>query len=186
MDAVRLIIITVPPPAVRMELSGFRAGCAAVAASYAACVYPPHVTLRTGVLVPEADLSRVLDDFGRLLAGVERFEMRTGAIVSRTIARDGGEIPIVALEIEPSPSLLALNARLLGYEPYRASDRTAFWPHLTLAFQDLSPGGQRRLEAYLAARDELRARRFSWVCDNVSLYRQRGRGWHPQAILGLG
>jgi 2'-5' RNA ligase len=185
MDGVRLIIITVPPPAVQAELAGLRAICSGVSQSHAAAAYPPHVTLRTGVIVPKDELEFFLDEFGGLLGGVGPFEIRTGEILFRTIPRDHGVVPIVALEIEPSAALVSLNARLLQYQPYRASDRTAFWPHLTLAFQDLSPEGRLRLEQYLAAGEELRSRRFAWHCDNVALYRQHGRRWQPHHVFRL-
>jgi 2'-5' RNA ligase len=185
MVGVRLIIITVPPTAVQAELSLLRANCSGVSSSHAAAAYPPHVTLRTGVIVPPRGMSAFLAEFGRLLEEIEPFELRTGEIVFRTILRDSGEVPIVALEIEPSAALLSLNARLLGYKTYRANDRTGFWPHLTLAFQDLSPAGLRNLERYLAAREDLRSLRLTWTCDNVSLYRQRGRRWQPHHLYQL-
>jgi 2'-5' RNA ligase len=185
MDGVRLIIITVPPPAVRTELAGLRRICSEVSSSHAAAAYPPHVTLRTGLIVPQAAMGTFLDEFGCLLEGVGPFEIATGDIVFRTISRDHGAVPIVALEIEPSAALVSLNARLLRYQPYRASGRTSFWPHLTLAFQDLSAEGRLRLEQYIAAGGELRARRFAWCCDNVSLYRQQGVRWQPHHVFRL-
>lgn len=185
MERVRLIIITVPPPAVLVEISGLRAICSGIASSFAATAYPPHVTLRTGVIVPRVEMGTFLSSFDRLLEGVRPFEIRTEEIVFRAMPREEGVLPIVALEIEPSAKLLTLNARLLQYEPYRASGRTSFWPHLTLVFQDLSVAGRRRLERYLADREELRSRRFSWICDNVSLYRLRGRCWQPYHVSRL-
>lgn len=185
MDGVRLIIITVPPLAVQEELCLLRASCSGVSFSHAAAAYPPHVTLRTGVIVPQLGMRAFLDEFGLLLAEIKPFEIRTGEIVTRTMLRDAGEVPIVALEIEPNAALLSLNARLLEYETYRASDRTLFWPHLTLAFQDLSPDGLRNLERYLAAREDIRSRHFGWTCDNVSLYRQRGSHWQPHHVYKL-
>ena len=185
MDGVRLIIITVPPPAVRAELLGLRAVCAGVSSSYAAAAYPPHVTLRTGVVVPEAAMEGFLAEFGRLLEGVRPFAIRTGDVVFGSVARDAGEQPIVALEVDPSPELTGLNARLLRYTPHHRSDRTLFWPHLTLAFEDLTEEGRGRLEKYLAAREELRARRFAWRCDNVSLYRRTGPLWQPFHVYRL-
>jgi len=185
MDGVRLIIITVPPPTVRAELSMLRATCSEVSSSQAAAAYPPHVTLRTGVVVPQAKMGSFLDEFGCFLEGVRPFEIQTADIVFRTIARDQGVVPIAALEIEPSRMLVSLNARLLRYQPYRASGRTSFWPHLTLAFQDLSTAGRQRLENYITDREEIRSRRFAWTCDNVSLYRLRGRCWQPYHVYRL-
>jgi 2'-5' RNA ligase len=185
MDGIRLIIITVPPPAVQTELAELRTICSEISASRAAAAYPPHVTLRTGVIVPPAAMGSFLDEFGLLLAGAAPFEIRTADIVSRTISRDEGVVPIVALEIEPSAELDALNARLLRYARYRASGRTSFWPHLTLAFQDLTPEGRRRLETHLAAHEEFRTRRFSWRCDNVALYRRSGSRWQPHQVYKL-
>lgn len=185
MDAIRLIIITVPPPAVQSELAGLRAICSGVSASHAAAAYPPHVTLRTGVIVPQAAMGTFLDEFGCLLDGVGPFAIATGGIVFRTSSRDEGVVPIVALEIEPSAELVSLNARLLRYRPYPASGRTGFWPHLTLAFQDLSTEGLRKLERHFAAREELRSRRFAWLCDNVSLYRLDGSRWRPHQVYKL-
>ena len=53
MSDVRFIIITVPPPALSVLLESARAAAASLTRTCAALAYPPHVTLRTGALVPE-------------------------------------------------------------------------------------------------------------------------------------
>jgi Bacterial phosphonate metabolism protein (PhnI) len=50
---VRFVIITVPPPELSVLLESTRAAAASLTRSCAALAYPPHITLRTGAVVPE-------------------------------------------------------------------------------------------------------------------------------------
>jgi hypothetical protein len=52
---------------------------------------------------------------------------------------------LVGYRMALDEKLAGLNRRLLGYAPWRASNRVYFQPHLTLAFDDLDREGFRRV-----------------------------------------
>jgi hypothetical protein len=62
-NGTRLIIITVPPPDVAAALHRARSEAARLTGSVAALAYPPHLTLRTGAVVPADGTHAFLEGF---------------------------------------------------------------------------------------------------------------------------
>jgi 2'-5' RNA ligase len=184
-DRIRLVIITVPPPEVAEAVEALRAPLCRMADSRAALAYPPHVTLRTGVRVPPASLDAFLAEFGRVVSGLAPFPVRTEGIDFLTYGDEGREKYLVACRIAPTEPLRRLNRRLLAYRKWRKSDRTAFHPHMTLVFDDLSREDWLRLRTHIEAHPETYARTFDWTVDHVGLYERRGERWQPRAVLPL-
>ena len=114
----------------------------------------PHITLRTGVIVPETALSDFIIEFGRLLNGERAFPVCTEGIFCGTYEQDNGPRPIVCYRIRKERPLLALNKKLLSYHKFRQSDRTCFEPHLTIAYEDLTFEGFATIQHHLATRNE--------------------------------
>lgn len=181
----RLIMITVPPPAVCDAINAVRRPLAALADSAVALSYPPHVTLRTGAVVPLDQLQPFVDGLQVLLQDVSPFILTAQGIHMGTYERDDGPQPIVAFKITPSHALLALNQRLLTYRQYRKSERTAFKPHLSIAYEDLSMANYEKLCAHIKTQPELQTRAFEWTCDNVSLYEKVDQRWVPYHVIQL-
>lgn len=184
-DTIRLVIITVPPPEVANAVQRLREPLCHRAKSVAALAYPPHVTLRTGVRVPPAEMESFLAAFGALCREHRPFPIRTDGIRYLTYDDAGVEKYIVGYAVAPSAPLRALNRHLLTYRKYRKSDRTAFHPHMTLVFDDLSRADWHALRAYIEAHPESFARSFEWICDHVGLYVLRDGRWEPYAVLPL-
>jgi 2'-5' RNA ligase len=182
---VRFILITVPPLEVAVELEAVREELNRLAGSCAALNYPPHVTLRTGFLVPEEEIPNFLYEFRRCFDGEKAFHIRTDGIYCGLYEQDNGSQYIVCYRIKKEEGLLRLNKTLLSYRKYRKSDRTLFDPHLTIAYEDLSFEGFERLRHDIENRPELRRRQFSWKCDNAGLYLKNGDRWELYRIFSL-
>ena len=181
-EAARFIIITTPPPEVAQRIEAARRLISGIGGSRAALDYPPHVTLRTGALVPAPLVSTFIDAFEAVLGRWDPFPIRADGLW-RTAYRDRGqEKYLVGYRIMKDPPLAALNARLLSYTTWRASNRLHFEPHLTLAFDDLDLDGFVRIEHWLDENPYNLPKGFTWACDNVGLFRREGDTWTPYKV----
>jgi 2'-5' RNA ligase len=176
-DAVRFIIITIPPHDVAVQIDEARRLVCGIGGSEAALAYPPHVTLRTGALVPGPMISSFIEAFGAVVGRWEPFPIKTESLW-RTSYRDREkEKYLVGYRIAKEPALRALNERLLRCSMWRASSRIHFEPHLTLAFDDLDFDGFERIGRWISANPDCLPKEFSWTCDNVGLFRREGDTW---------
>jgi 2'-5' RNA ligase len=181
-EAARFIIITTPPPDVAERIDMARRRVCTIGHARAALAYPPHVTLRTGALVPAPLVSTFINGFEAVVDGWDPFAIRTDGLW-RTAYRDRGEEKfLVGYRIVKDPPLAALNARLLGYTTWRASDRLHFEPHLTLAFDDLDLDGFVRVEHWLDENPDSLPKEFTWICDNVGLFRREEDTWTAHKV----
>ncbi len=180
--AVRFIVITTPPHEVASQIDEARRRMCEIGGSRAALAYPPHVTLRTGALVPALMISSFIEAFGAAVGRWDPFPVRTEGLW-RTSYRDGEkEKYLVGYRVAKEPALLALNERLLRCSTWRASSRIQFEPHLTLAFDDLDQDGFTRIEHWLNENPNSFPKEFSWTCDNVGLFRREGETWIPYKL----
>jgi 2'-5' RNA ligase len=181
-EAVRFIVITTPPPEVGRPIDEARQLVSGISGSRAALAYPPHVTLRTGMLVPAALVSSFLDGFEVVVAGWEPFLIRTDGLWITSYRDRGKEKFLVGYRVVKDPGLTTLNRRLLAYTTWRASNRLSFEPHLTLAFDDLDLDGFVRVQHWLNDSPGVLPQAFSWTCDNVGLFRREGDSWCPYKV----
>lgn len=183
MRPIRFIIITVPPPEVAARIDSARRAVCKLADSHAALAYPPHVTLRTGVLVPGESVSRFIQDFKGVVGTWEPFPLSTEGFLTTSYPSDGALKWLVGYRVRKDEALVTLNRRLLSYEPYRASGRLDFQPHVTLAFDDLTKEGFSRACGYLTPRPADVPETFQWACDSVGLYSLEGDLWTPYVVF---
>jgi 2'-5' RNA ligase len=176
-NPVRFIIITVLPKEVARRFDEARRSVCEIGGSQAALAYPPHVTLRTGALVPGESVDAFLTEFGETVGRWDPFPMATEGLLV-TDYRDGERRKyLVGYQIRKDPELVILNERLLRYEKWRASNRLHFEPHLTLAFDDLTEEGIQRVRLWLDENPSELPVGLQWSCDNVSLYKRHGDRW---------
>jgi 2'-5' RNA ligase len=176
-EAVRFIVITTPPCDVVARIDEVRRRVNEIGGSRAALAYPPHVTLRTGALVPAPLVSKFLDSFDAVVGRWSPFAIRTDGVWQTSYRDRDQEKFLVGYRIVKDPPLAQLNERLLRCTTWRASDRLHFEPHLTLAFDDLDRDGFRRVADWLRENPAELPSGFEWTCDNVGLYRREGEEW---------
>ena len=179
---VRFIIITVPPDEVVDRISRFRQKVCEMGKSVHSLAYPPHVTLRTGAIVPEEHINSFIEEFSQNIGNWKPFTIRTDGILKSSYP-DGNIIKyFIGYRVIKDPPLASLNERLLSYRKYIKSNRQYFMPHLTLAFDDLKEKNFYSVSSYLDEHPEETPQGFEWLCDNVSLYSLRAKSWQPYRI----
>jgi 2'-5' RNA ligase len=185
METIRFIIITLPPRQLRERLQRFQERLAEVGVTRTALHYPPHVTLRTGSLVPVGKMEQYIKEFGHTVQTVRPCEIISDGIRHGTYQGDGGTGYYVFYRIALTEPLLAFHQTLLSYTPYKKQGNHDFIPHLTLAFDDLTPEGRDRIMDYLAHHPELVPPDFCFAIDNVSLYIQNNGRWVPHTVFSV-
>jgi len=179
---VRFIVITTTPREVERGIDEARRRVCEVGACRAALAYPPHVTLRTGALVPAPLVARFLEAFGAAVGRWAPFPIRTDGLWQTSYRDRDLEKYLVGYRIAKDAPLAELNERLLCCTTWRASDRRHFEPHLTLAFDDLDREGYQRVCQWLRGNPSALPTGFQWTCDNVGLYVRDGEEWVPYRI----
>lgn len=176
-DPVRFVIITALPRPAADVFDQARRAVSRVGRCRAALAYPPHVTLRTGALVPHECLDVFLKEIGQTVGAWDAFLIRTGGLLFTTYSEGSARKQLIGYEIQKDAPLMELNARLLRYEKWRASDRLVFQPHITLAFDDLTEEGAQSVRVWLDQDPAALPDSFQWTCDNVGVYRRVGGLW---------
>jgi 2'-5' RNA ligase len=184
MNIIRLIIITVLPDEIADLIQRLRAPICKKYQAQWALTYPPHVTLRTGVRVPEDRMEEFLTEFGRHINGSGSFTIRTDKVHHSTMEYEGECKFFLYFPVLQDDGLMQLNHHLLAYQKYRKSDKTSFHPHVTLLWDNLTADEQKEVQAYVDHDARFQVG-FEWQCDNVSLYVQQQQQWVPFHIYPL-
>lgn len=179
MADLRFIIIAVPPPGTAAEIQALREPLCRKYGALWALSYPPHVTLRTGAVVPEEKAGEFCDRFAATLAGVGAFAMRAGPARHGRMSYEGEEHFFLYLPVMLDQPLAELNRRLLSYTAYRKSVCTEFKPHLTLLWGDLPKAEESTLAAKADAGTPPFGTAWAWRCATVSLYCKKDGSWVP-------
>jgi len=184
-DLIRLIVITVPPKPVAEAITWFREPLCREYNDPWALSYPPHVTLRTGVLVPEKEMGRFIREFGKKIGGQASFMIQTDKVRVGATVYEGQEKAFVYLPVIKDAALVRLNRHLLTYTRYRKSPKQEFEPHVTLFLGNVCPERIVDLRTQIAKRASALNSPWAWRCDNVSLYSKKNGFWEPFHIYPL-
>jgi len=178
---VRFVIIHALAAGSAPGLEAARAAAREMTGSVQALRYPPHVTLRTGIVCPDDRADTVALEFlGHAARGRPARAWTTG-LRSEVYAPGHG---LVALGVASDGSLEALHRHLLEFTAWAKGPQTSFHPHLTIAFDDLDAAAAERLTAYLNE-PERRPADFGFTVDSVALYRETAERWVEVARVSL-
>lgn len=173
---IRFVIITLPPRAVQDAVEALRRPLNQAVGASAALRYPPHLTLRTGLVCPDERAAAVATSFLDHAATQRAVPVRTEGLLFAP--------GLVAWSLGATAGLLALHRGLLGFMDWAKGPQGAYTPHMTLAFDDLRPGAAERLQALIANRGEP-VPDFAWTVDHVALYHETPAGWVEYARTDL-
>ena len=169
----RFVIIHALPPGSAPGLEKARAAAHELTGTSQALRYPPHVTLRTGLVCPDELADSVALEFLGHAAKARPARAWTLGLRHELYAPDHG---LVALEVHSDGSLETLHRHLLEFKAWAKGPQAAFRPHLTVAFDDLDKAATARLAEHFA-RSENRLVDFGFTVDTVALYYERPEGW---------
>jgi 2'-5' RNA ligase len=184
MKTIRLIIITVLPDDIANLIQRLRAPICKKYQAHWALTYPPHVTLRTGVRIPENRIEEFLSEFGSHINDSGRFTIRTDKASHSIMDYEGERKFFLYLPVLQDDGLMQLNRHLLAYQKYRKSDKVSFHPHVTLLWDNLTHDEQKEVQAYVSHDARFQVG-LEWQCDNVSLYVQKQQQWVPFHVYPL-
>jgi 2'-5' RNA ligase len=175
----RLIIINVPPLPVVEAIERLRKPLCRKFNDSWALSYPPHVTLRTGVLVPDTEMKHFLKEFRKLIDGQGSFMIRTGRIRLKSVTFERERKTFVYLPVIKDAELDELNRRLISYTPYRKSLKRKFEPHVTFFLGNRNSNPIEKIKRQIDQNEKVFNFLCAWRCDNVSLYIQKRTTWKP-------
>jgi len=173
--SVRFIIISVLPEPPRIKVINMMTEISLLAAASRAIKYPPHITLRTGVLVPVGELDSFVEEFGEHTVKFEKSESHDGRIVTGNLELmkycDGGSLKNILLyPVGITEWLKALNKHLLMFRRFIKSDKTDFSPHISVAYDDLMDERLDDVKNYIIDHRNVFDERLEFDMDSVSLY----------------
>ncbi len=175
-DLVRLIVIAVAPEAVARLVRPLMRRLGDIAGCRRALEYPPHVTLRTGALVPREELDSYIGGFCDCCRVLASARIATEAFVHELYdARpDGPARHFYGYSVERTPGLTALHDDLRRYSAYIKAGHRPFRPHLSIAYDDISDAGSKKIDCWLEKNTGAIPNHIEWTCDSVALYRRAG------------
>lgn len=172
----RFIMISVPPEPLARDLRALQTLLGVESGALEALRYPPHVTLRTGMVCPDEASVEAVRAFGEHAARLDPVELRSeGPVASGYRDASGAERGFLGYRMELSPELLELHRGLLAFEPWRKGPQGAFEPHVSLCYHDLSPDSARSLlEGH---RPRIEALAPAWIVRAAELWEPDGGSW---------
>jgi len=128
---IRFIIIGVLPEPLRWEITEISEEFFNMSGSQTALTYPPHVTLRTGAIVPVSEIENYIEGFRKTVEIFRNKNLEKSLINISTpdwVDYRENEINkhLILYFIEKSKWLMELNKTLLEYKKYIKSNKTDF------------------------------------------------------------
>jgi len=178
-----LIVISIPPEEIQRKMARITQELSSLTGSTTALKYPPHVTLRTGFLIPQEKkaMEGWRRDFASHLSSVKPAMIQLdGILLHPYIDRTTEEKKyFFGLKVVLGDDLLAFHRQLLAFTPYRKRNQGEYHPHLSLCYGDLSKEGYEKIEPWLQSRESLRDERGSWLADEVVVCQEKEGKWEP-------
>lgn len=178
----RFVVISLPPAEIRDQIDALRRPLNALVGTHQALRYPPHITLRTGLVCPDDLAEEVSRSF---LAHAAQFG--PVSVVTRGVFFTSYGTPeargMVGWSVEASVGLMELHRNLLAYSAWQKGPQGPYQPHLTLAFDDLTPDGVEVIRRALAHQPPVPD--FAWTVDAVALYHEGPEGWVEWSSINL-
>ncbi len=173
----RFIFITTPPEPLLSELEAFRRELSLISGSRGALAYPPHITLRTGAILPHAEIPSFINGLRDHLRDASAAPIETAGHHFTEYHSGGVKKHILYYAIKLNRELMDLHRHLLEYRPFIKGQQAEYQPHLTLLFDDLSPEAHALLQQDSAITARLKNNECSWICEHLGLYHKTGDSW---------
>lgn len=139
-----------------------------------ALLYPPHITLRTGALVPEDKIEHYLSSFQNNIIGINPFYIKSNSCIFDTYIFEGKKNYFIGYSIFPEAELISLHKRLWDFSEYAKPRKKDFNPHISLAYKDLS------FEKFEEAKKNWQpsiTQPLEGLIDSISLYHFKNECW---------
>jgi 2'-5' RNA ligase len=178
MDAyTRFIIINVIPQPFYNVAFDMMKRCGINGNSKTALSYPPHLTLRTGVILENQNIPGFIKEFGEVVSLQGPLEVKINGIMTTDHFQDEENNYIAYYNVEKTEKLVNLNNLLLTYHKYKKSYKTDFQPHISICYGDLTRENYNRVASYINTNDSIKNFKTSYILENVCLYINKYGHW---------
>jgi 2'-5' RNA ligase len=184
-STIRLIIINVLPDHLCRLVNKIRKPICKAYGDEWALTYPPHVTLRTGVMAPCNIIDEFKSEFGKMLETCRPFAVKTQKARLINMAYEGESKVFLHYPVIKNAPLVDLNLYLLHYTRFRKSLKRRFNPHVTLFWGKLHSEKVKELGAMVSQGSKGMGLCHEWTLDNISLYVKKGAFWEPYHVYRL-
>jgi 2'-5' RNA ligase len=179
---IRFVIISVIPEPVFTELKKLSKELFELSGSITALLYPPHITIRTGAIVPIDEIDVFIKGFKIHVDKFHSQKIETEFIKTQKLTfteyyDNDVRKNMIAYFIEKNPWLVKLNETLNEYENYKKSFKKDFNPHISLAYDDLDTANFIKLKNFIWTKKEKYLKEFSFNLSDVSLFYQNDYGY---------
>ena len=180
-EVIRFVIISVLPEPVCSEIRALSEELCNMSGSKTALSYPPHITIRTGALVPFQKVDGYIEGFKSHVYGfvskkIEKDLLKTDRLVFTEYHDKGERKNMIAYFMRKSPWLKVLNKTLDQYRDFKKTPKKEFIPHISLAYDDLDDKKLSELKRYIGSKMDKFGKRFSFYLPKVSLYYKSDEG----------
>jgi len=182
----RFIVISVPPEPVAQAIRNLQETLSGRTGSREALRYPPHVTLRTGIVCPDVNAKDTALAFLEYAARLKAVDIVcTGPVASAYRDEGGIERGFLGYEVQLSDDLKKFHSELLAFTLWQKGPQSEYFPHVSLCYRDISPG--LALELLEEFGQELESLRPAWRADEVAveLWESAGESWKFYAKASL-
>jgi 2'-5' RNA ligase len=180
--SIRFVIISVLPEPLRSEITQISQDFFQMTGSKTALTYPPHITLRTGAIVPVQELDNYVDGLKKTVElfrnkNVEKDFLKISEPYWVDYEENDTIKHLVLYFVQKSLWLIELNKTLLGYKDFIKSNKVDFQPHISLAYDDLNDDNFEELKIHIIKNKQKFQKNVSFVISEVSLYFQDDDGY---------
>lgn len=141
--------------------------------------YPPHITLRTGFLVPHSGAYGFLQRFIAYVNGIRSFPLSTEGYALKEYGSPDSPRYFIGMHVPLTPDLTALHEYLLGFGEFQKGPQGPYHLHISLAYHDLEKAWYERLANDRSPLEPEITERVTLELDNVCLYEFDGTAWIP-------
>ena len=192
-DKIRFVIISVLPEYQKKEINELSKELYDLSGSVTALLYPPHITLRTGAIVPIDKVNSYIIGFRNyidkfLAKRIEKDLIKFDKLDFTFYYDNETKKNIIAYFIKMNPWLKELNKTLDEYNDFKKSKKKKkFNPHISLAYDDLSDDNLVKCKNHINSNKEKYYDFLSFKLSDISLFYQRDDGyWDEFYTINLG
>jgi len=178
----RFIIISTLPEPLFSRIQEEQKELNAITGAKEAMLYPPHITLRTGALVPEDKIESYVVSFRNHIKNIKPCTLSSKSIVYEEYLSDGKTHYFIGYSLTLSSGLYDCHNTLWDFPKYAKSKRSDFNPHVSLAYKDLSTSNFEKAKLEWNSSD---LEPLEWFMDTISLYHIEDNRWQEYARFSL-
>lgn len=176
MNQTRFIIIATFDKVITEEIENIRSALNLNYGCNWALKYPTHITLRTGIIIPENNIDRVIKEFGKIAENQKQININLLPAKCGYSKYEGENKFFVYFPVEKSHELLQLHKNLLAYKDFIKDKQKNYSPHVTLLWDNIADNHTREIKQYVSEKDYFQKQR-SIILNNVSFFYQHIDQW---------